>query len=337
MPDSANSNSIRPLHKDLEVMTEVRHFLNVWNSDNETIEQQTSGSTGKPKTIKIPKRKMKNSAQMTGDFFKLKNCESALLCMSPTYIGGKMMIVRSLLFNLTLYVTKVTSNPLQEIHFPIDFVAMVPLQVEETLQNNPEKLNLITYLIIGGAPVSDELIEHLKEYSCQAYSTFGMTETISHIALRNLKSKNEPYRTIGNTEFSTVDDCLVINSEELQLQKLKTTDVVELLDKNSFYWLGRADFTINSGGVKIRPEEVERKIKSKCGITDFIIASLPDQKLGERVVFIGEQSIQNTTLKQHIESVLDKYEQPKEYFFVSSLIQTQAGKIDRNQTIELIK
>lgn len=311
---------------------EVQSFISTWNNESQSITQLSSGSTGPPKAIEIPKWKMEASAKMTGEFLDLNNCESALLCMSTDFIGGKMMVVRSLLFDLTLYVTNVTRNPLKKLSLPIDFVAMVPLQVEETLQENPEKLNYIKHLIIGGAPVSDELIEKIKKFDCNAYSTFGMTETVSHIALRNLKNENEPYRAIGNTILNTEGNCLVIDCEELDIKGLKTTDIVELLDEKSFHWLGRADFVINSGGVKIHPEEVERKVANIIESTDFIISQIEDQKLGSKVVFIGEKYLDTPDLKDKVEKELSKYERPKAYFFISSLIKTASGKIDRNKT-----
>ena len=311
---------------------ELEAFISTWNNDSQSITQLSSGSTGPPKAIEIPKSKMEASAKMTGKLLDLDNCESALLCMSTDYIGGKMMVVRSLMFDLTLYVTDVTRNPLKNLSHAIDFVAMVPLQVEETLQENPEKLNYIKHLIIGGAPVSDELIEKIKKFECNAYSTFGMTETVSHIALRNLKNDSEPYRAIGNTKLSTENDCLVIDCEELEIKGLKTTDIIDLIDEKSFHWLGRADFVINSGGVKIHPEEVERKIANIIDSTDFIIGQIEDQKLGSKVVFIGESYLDTKDLKEKIDKALTKYERPKAYFFISSLIKTPSGKIDRNKT-----
>ncbi|WP_107038625.1 AMP-binding protein [Brumimicrobium mesophilum] len=323
---------IQKLDNVTDNIDDVQNFILAWNDENQSITQLSSGSTGPPKSIKIPKWKMEASAKMTGEFLDLDNCETALLCMSTNFIGGKMMLVRSKLYDLQLYVTNVTRNPLKNLSHKIDFVAMVPLQVEETLQENPEKLNLIKHLIIGGAPVSDELIEKIKKFKCNAYSTFGMTETVSHIALRNLKNDDEPYRAIGNTTFSVENECLTIDSEELKIKGLKTTDIVDLIDEKSFHWLGRADFVINSGGVKIHPEEVERKIANVIGSSDFIISQIEDQKLGSKVVFIGENHLSTAQLKKTIDLVLTKYERPKAYFFISSLIKTPSGKIDRNKT-----
>lgn len=329
--------NIKKIENTVDSLQDVHDFTYLWNDDSQYITQQTSGSTGPPKTIEIPKWKMKASAQMTSSFLGLNNCKSALICMSTKYIGGKMMLVRAILNNLTIYVTNVTSNPLKNLKFPIDFAAMVPLQVETILIENPEKLNLIKYLIIGGAPVSDHLVEKLKDYSCLAYSTFGMTETVSHIALRSLKTINEPYIAIGNTHFSTEDNCLVINSEELKIKALKTTDMVELIDNKSFKWLGRADFVINSGGVKIHPEIVEKKIAKVIHSERFIISKLPDPILGEKVVFIGENELDTADLKTMIEANVEQFERPKEYYFIPSLKKTASGKIDRIKTTQVIQ
>ncbi|RFC54610.1 AMP-binding protein [Brumimicrobium aurantiacum] len=323
---------IENLDPSSNAILEVKQFISQWKNEETSITQFSSGSTGPPKKIDIPKWKMSASAKMTGEFLKLDKCSTALLCMSSQYIGGKMMIVRALEFNLKLLVTEVSSNPLKSINQNIDFVAMVPLQVEETLQHNPEKLNLIKHLIIGGAPVSDELIEKIQNFKCSAYATFGMTETVSHIALKNLKNKDEPYCAIGKTRLSTEEDCLVINNESLGIKDLKTTDIVELIDEKRFHWLGRADFVINSGGVKIHPEKVEQKIAKTIHSTDFIISSIPDQKLGSKVIFIGTTKLNEDDLKVKVENVLDRYECPKSYFFIPSLIKTASGKIDRNKT-----
>lgn len=328
---------IRSLDDSSDSLEEVNAFISAWNNDSQTITQKTSGSTGMPKSIEIPKQKMKASARMTGEFLGLTNCNTSLICMSVNYIGGKMMVVRSLLYGLELYVTKVTKNPLKSIDFSIDFAAMVPLQVEAILNENPEKLDLIKYLIIGGAPVSDRLIQRLSSYSCQAYATFGMTETVSHIALRNLDRLDNPYRAIGNTKFTTEGNQLIISSEELEINHLKTTDIVELKDDKSFYWKGRADFVINSGGVKIHPEEVERKISAVLHSQDFIVSQLPDESLGNKVVFIGENQLNTPDLKEVLKKVLSKYERPKAYFFLSSLKKTASGKVDRLKTTAEIK
>lgn len=315
----------------------VINFILQWNNGKDSINQQTSGSTGKAKTIKLPKWKMQNSAEMTGEKLGLYKMKNALICMNSNYIGSKMMIVRALRYNLDLIVTEVTSNPLKNIDFPIDFAAMVPFQVEEIIRQNPEKLNLIGTLIIGGASVSTQLEQKLKKFNCIAYSTFGMTETVSHIALKDLKIENSPFRVIGNTVLSVQNDCLVISNENLGIEKLKTNDIVELIDEKSFFWKGRADFIINSGGVKINPEVVEEKIKNALLINNFVISSLPDDKLGNAVIFIGEEDLKTNDLQKKIEGIVDVYERPKTYYFIPSLVRTASGKINRLQTLKTIR
>lgn len=313
--------------------TKVKEFLHIWKNDEKNIIQQTSGSTGKPKSIVISKWKMKASAEMTGQYLQLSKCKTALLCMDMQYIGAKMMVVRSLLYQLQLYVVPVNSLPLEHISFHIDFVAMVPYQVEKTLQHHPEKLNLITHLIIGGAPVSEHLRRALKDYSCNTYATFGMTETVSHIALKILKEKNAPYEATGNAIFTIQNDCLVIDSQELKINQLKTNDIVELVDDQHFFWKGRSDFIINSGGVKIHPEIVEQKIQHRFPHAHFIISSQPDVNWGEKVIFIGEFELQSLlNLNEEIEKIVNQYEKPKAYFFVKRLAKTASGKIDRIAT-----
>lgn len=324
------------LTTDPKIADETAGFLKEWGDNKAHIVQQTSGSTGKPKSIEIDKRRMRASAQMTGDFFNLQNKSTALLCISPAYIGGKMMIVRSLEFDLDLYATDISSTPLRNLNHTIDFAAMVPLQVSETLKHHPEKLNLIDHLIIGGAPVSRKLEEALQEVNCSAYSTYGMTETISHVALKKLNNQNSPFQAIGNSTFKVDEGQLIINAPDLEIEDLKTNDIVRLINERSFHWQGRSDFTINSGGVKIHPEIVEQKLSTLFPEERFIIAGIPDEKLGQRVIFIAEDSIEQLVEPSRIEQILDKYEVPKSYFYVPKLARTRSGKRDRLRTLTLI-
>lgn len=323
--------------------TEKKQFLSFLEAfkcpDTTFIVQNTSGSTGKPKAIEIPKWKMEASAKMTGNFLHLSSFRSALLCISPNYIGGKMIAVRSLIFQLKMFLVPVNSRPLQHLDFPIDFAAMVPLQIEETLKHEPEKFNLLRCIIIGGAPLSEKIAQQLQAFDCAFYATFGMTETVSHIALRNLKQENASYVGTGNVSFETEDGCLTISSEELKIERLKTNDVVTLLDTKQFIWKGRADFVINSGGVKIHPEEVEQKIRSVFPSENtFVITSLPDERLGSKVVFVGTKEWEHADrLENKIAEIVAKYERPKAYFFIASIPQTPGGKVDRKATQFLIQ
>ena len=229
-----------------QLITEVNDFIAEWRKPSSTISVNTSGSTGAPKLIELCKSNMVASAQMTGDFFDLKTNQSILLAISPKTIGGMMVIVRAIVLELNLIVTDVSTTPLNALNEPIDFTAMVPIQVKTSLESSPEKFDLI-HSMVGGGPVSKILEDQLKHISPNVYHTFGMTETISHIALKNIKSSDDCYHTLDEVDIKTENDCLVIQSLALGLNRLVTNDIVELKSETSFKWLGRSDFAINSG------------------------------------------------------------------------------------------
>lgn len=317
------------LTENKDTVSDFKGFLDIWNGESNTIRQESSGSTGSPKLIEIPKWRMKASAEMTGDFFELDKMNSSLLCISPKYIGGKMMIVRSVLYNLELTIADVSSNPIKDLTKKMDFAAMVPLQVDTILDETPEKLDLIKYLIIGGAPVSLNLEKRLQSRKCMAFSTYGMTETVSHIALKILDNQNAPFKAIGETSFKENDGELIIHSPQLKIKALYTNDIVELIDEHQFQWRGRKDFVINSGGIKIHPEKLEEKIKNKILEDDFIVSSTSDVTYGEKVIIICEEGIFNKIQQLVNNWCFDRYTKPKEIFIIEKLPLTKSGKIDR--------
>jgi len=271
---------------------------------------------------------------MTGDFFQLDKCHTALLCISPEYIGGKMMLVRAMEYQLTLYTTPVNANPIKELTVPIDFAAMVPLQVQTILDTNPEKLDLIRYLIIGGAPVSKQLEEQLQTSSCIAYSTFGMTETISHIALKRLDNTNAPFVGIGKSTFAEKEGCLVVTSPELDIKDLMTNDVIELISSTSFRWKGRNDNVINTGGVKVYPEQIEQQLSGSFNTEHFFISSKKDERLGECVIAVLlRPKIKKEEFQKACIQLLSKYEQPKELFVAEQFVYLANNKLDRIGTL----
>ncbi|MGB0933860.1 MAG: AMP-binding protein [Lishizhenia sp.] len=312
---------------------ELLHFLEEWNSNKDYIVQYTSGSTGKPKEIRVKKDVMIASALATNNYFDLTEKSKALLCISPKYIGGKMMIVRAIVANMELLVAEISSRCLAYLEQPIDFCAMVPMQAEEQLHLS--QFELIKTLILGGAPVSELLEDRLKLKSTKSYATFGMTETVSHVAVRKLDGKNKPYNAVGDSFFAQNNqNCLVINSPHLGIAKLLTNDVVNLVNSSAFYWKGRADFVINSGGVKIHPEEVERKIKNKRIKENIIVFGWADSKLGSKVQLVVEG--EDIDFSQEWKSDLHPYEIPKNIYFLNRFEYTASGKIDRSATIAKI-
>lgn len=319
-----------------EIISEVKSFLKEWYNDETFIEVKTSGSTGKPTIIKLEKVKMIVSARKTLDFLNIKRGDTALLCLSPSTIAGKMMLVRSILGDLKLIVGPVNSNPLETILEPIDFVAMVPLQLQHTLESNPEKIRPIKSILIGGGPISSNVSSLLKKNDLNVYHTYGMTETISHVAMRKIGTDEEKaFRALPGINFKVKNNQLVIQYPEIGIVELCTTDQVKLLDENSFEWIGRTDFIINSGGKKLNPEEIEGKISTLIGLPYFIFG-LPDDTFGQKVVLFIESTISLNLSKESFYSSLQNYSVPKEIFYIPRFIRTESGKINRIETLKLL-
>ncbi len=314
----------------------IGDFLLDWTSQSTTVTVLTSGSTGKPKKIPLKKNHMVNSASATGNHFGLKAGDTALLCLPSSGIAGKMMLVRAMVLGLELEYVSPSSTPLENCRAEYDFAAMVPLQVESSL----EQLSQIKTLIIGGAPISKALKEKLTTVSTNCYETYGMTETITHIACKKIGTESANYfETLPDVSVSTDDrNCLVINAPTISDTIVITNDIVKLIDETKFHWLGRFDSVINSGGIKIIPEQLEEKllqlIKSR-----FFIAGIPDSKLGQKVVLIVEDiSVFKPGLLQKIKRLdcISKYEVPKEIHFLKSFVETESGKIHRKKTLQQI-
>ena len=305
-------------------------FLLDWLDDKETIQLTTSGTTGTPKVITIKKQSMVHSAIATGNYFNLHPQDKALLCLPARYIAGKMMIVRSMMLGLELDIMVPTSH-LDDLlpHKIYDFVAIVPLQAENSL----EKLHQFKKIIIGGAKVSDDLASKLKEIKSDIYETYGMTETITHIAAKKI---GEAFFNILEHVSITTDDrsCLVIDVPSISDEKVVTNDIVTILNANQFKWIGRYDNVINSGGIKLFPEQIEAKLASKISNRFFIIGQ-PDDILGSRVVLVieGEQFDIDATLFD----TLEKFEKPKEVLFAPEFVETETKKINRVKTLNSIK
>ena len=310
-------------------------FLENWLEESDTIQAQTSGSTGVPKKLELKKEQMKASAKLTNQFFDLQKEDTVLLCLSTNYIAGKMMIVRALVGHLHLIAIEPTSFPI--INEPVKFAAMVPMQVE-TLLSSTEGLatmNYIDKLIIGGSATSALLEAKLQNVSTNCYATYGMTETVSHIALRKINGSDssDEYRALEGVWFEQDErDCLVIHAPHLQTEPFITNDIVKLKNRNCFEWIGRFDNVINSGGVKLFPETIEKKISSFIA-QRFYITSRKDEKLGEKVVLIIESEPFTELKKQQLDiqlnSNLGKFEKPREIIFNPRFEETSTGKVKR--------
>lgn len=335
----------------------VNDFLQEWNSPSETLLVHTSGSTGKPKPMWVEKQRMLNSAHITCDFLGLRPGDSALLCMSLDYIAGKMMVVRSIERKLRLFSVKPSGHPLSDeslakmVEMDFDFVAMVPMQVYNTLQvpQERERLSRIKHLIIGGGAIDDALAEELRSLPGAVWSTYGMTETLSHIALRRLNGEEasewyQPFDSVGVSLNS--EGCLVIDAPLVCSEPLVTNDIAEIKQQETsshssdassslktssphvlFRIKGRKDNVICSGGIKIQIEEVENLLRQHLD-APFLLAKKKDEKFGEIAVLVTESG-DLEGVEAICRQVLPKYWVPRQYLHFDQLPMTETGKPKR--------
>ena len=311
-------------------------FITRWLNFDLKISLKSSGSTGKQKKIKLLKEHMVNSAKATGSYFKLGAGTSALLCVSPKFIAGKMMLVRAMILGWDLHVVAPEKDALTQYDNDYDFAAMVPYQVLHSI----DALNKVKKLIIGGAPISNKLETLLESASTEVFATYGMTETCSHVGIRRINgpAKSNTFSALPNVKFSTDKrGCLEINAPDILGKELVTNDVVDLKTPTSFNWVGRIDNLINSGGVKIIPEELEAKLSSFIDFP-FIITSEKDAQLGERVILVLEVS-EDVIIPDYSEafSVLEKYDRPKKIYTISKFPYTKNSKIKRRAVRKLLR
>ena len=331
----------------------LEDFFSEWNNDSDRVLVHTSGSTGKPKPMMVEKKRMLNSARITCDFLGLKPGDSALLCMSLDYIAGKMVVVRSIERHLHLISVSPSGHPLKDVNKEITFAAMVPMQVYNTLQvsEERERLSRIRHLIIGGGAIDAALEQELQSLpgDIAIWSTYGMTETLSHIALRRINGDepSEWYQPFDSVRISqTEEGCLVIDAPQVCAEPLVTNDIVEIepyiynkVEKLRFRIKGRKDNVICSGGIKIQIEEVETLLKPHLE-KPFMLAKKKDGKFGEIAVLLTEdediKKVEATVrrlLSDESEKSSDhkkyKYWIPKEFRYVEHLPLTETGKPKR--------
>lgn len=308
-------------------------FLQEWFNDSPLLKVHTSGSTGTPKELRVEKERMKNSARLTVSFLGLKSGDSALLCMPLPYIAGKMVVVRSIVAGLDLMTVSPCGRPLENLKEIPDFAAMIPMQVYNSLQHEQDraKLEQIKHLIIGGGAIDDKMAEELKSFPNAVWSTYGMTETLSHIALRRLNGDEASswYTPFDSVNISLSDeDTLVIHAPLVNPEILRTNDIVEISSSGQFRIIGRKDNTINTGGVKVQIEKVESEIKSMIPECNFMITSVKDEKFGEKIVMLLASDTDKHALDNTFQS-MPAYWRPKQILRCNELPLTGTGKPDR--------
>jgi o-succinylbenzoate---CoA ligase len=303
----------------------VGDFILDWFDEKPYIDMLTSGSTGIPKTIRVQKQSMVNSAIATGNYFDLNPGDKVLNCLPVKYVAGKMMFVRSFILGLEMEFVAPSSHPLAKNELTFDFSAMVPLQA----QNSLNQLHVIKKLIVGGAKINAKLEQDLLNLKTDCYETFGMTEAVSHIAAKKVGEK--AFTALEHVSISTDErSCLVITAPSVTENPIVTNDLVEIVAENQFVFLGRMDNIVNSGGIKLIPEQIEAKLANHISQRFFVIG-VPDADLGEKLILVIEGA--KFEFDKTIFDVLDKYEKPKDIVFIEKFKETPNGKIIRRDSL----
>lgn len=321
-------------------------FAEAWLQGQKSFFITTSGSTGTPKEIILSRYQMIASARLTGEFLDLPKGTRALVCLNVNYIAGMMMLVRGLELDWQLTIVNPGSNPLLDVPMmaDFDFVALVPMQLSAILQDERtrERVGELGKVLLGGAPVSEILLRKVQVLKTPVYQSYGMTETVSHVALRRLNGDvpQDDYQVLPGIEFGIdVRDCLYLRGTVTNDELLQTNDLVEITSPTSFHWLGRVDSVINSGGVKISLDKMDRivgKVLREMDIaTEYFCWQELDEKLGQKLVLFmeGSPSFLNTELLlEKISDRVKRYETPKAVYFANQFVRTSTAKIDKIAT-----
>jgi len=323
-------------------------FIRDWLNNVQSFSLHTSGSTGAPKEIRVTSTQMISSARLTAQALGLQAGSTALLCLDPHFIAGKMMLVRSFVCGMKVIAVTPSANVLPNIpDVKIELAAMVPYQIQEILQSGShEKFNNIRLVLAGGAALNEKTKNLLLEQTAGVYATYGMTETISHIALQKVNGKNvdDHFKILPGISVRLDDrDCLVISAHYLS-GEIVTNDIAEIVGNSGFRWLGRWDNVINTGGIKVIPEKTEvviGLILKELGINqEFFLAGLPDEKLGQRVCLIVKGTLTTYQKAEIIEVARKKiqiYAAPRQVHCLEQFHYTPNDKINRLKTVEMLQ
>ena len=314
-----------------ELHAQVQQFLRAWQQDLPFI-FQSSGSTGEPKSFQFTKAQLLTSANASIKALQLDQHTKALVCLPLTSVGGLLQLARAIHANFELFIDLPSSRPLQNFDAAINFISMVPTQLQQSLEHEPLKLAGIEKILIGGAPLEENLIEACNNLSISLIQSYGMTETLSHVALRNISNGvSEAFKAIEGVHFEQAQNCLTIHYPALLDTPLYTNDLVNLIDKEHFEWLGRADFAINSGGMKIIPEQLEKTLSTVLS-HPFFVTAVPDEKWGSVVGLVMEGEAIDLELDWNSLG-LTAAAIPKKIAFIAQFQRTQTLKIKRQETL----
>lgn len=322
------------IDSDATLQSQASLFLEKWNN-NSPFQIKSSGTTGEPQLHTFNKNQLIQSAQASIAALGIDSQIRALLCLPLSSVGGLMLMARSLVGDFELFIQLPKSRPLQYQQEKIDFIAMVPTQLQQSLKFDINQLRNCSKILVGGGQLSPEIIAACQAANLQVWQSYGMTETLSHVALRKVSpTEDRNFKGLPGIQFSSQNGCLVISYPALQEQQIITKDIVNIEQTNCFQWLGRADNAINSGGFKIIPELLENKLQ-KYFNESFYITALPDPKWGEDVVIVFEGT--KLPILPDFEQIgLKKEEIPKKYVLIPVFDRTETQKIKRKETIQFI-
>lgn len=318
-------------------------IIQKWQSKQNIFKLHTSGSTGIAKEIEFTREQIQTSAELTLKSFNLKKGGNFLVCLSPLHVAGFMMIVRAMVNQSNIIFVEPSKNPLQNLAFEdkINFAAFIPYQLQAILDN--KKLDKIEKMIIGGGQISKKLLQSIQQVEPEIYHTYGMTETLTHVAIKRLNGQNpdDYFKALNGIDFKVDESgCLMVNSPICPENYLKTNDIVELIDSKSFKWIGRKDNVINSAGIKINLDQLENKIRSSIqNEINFFLYGKSDGEYGQKLCMAIENPSNKSLedVKTELKNKLFKYEIPKEIIIIDKFEMTSLGKIDKIKTLEKSK
>ncbi|MCF0070086.1 AMP-binding protein [Dyadobacter sp. CY261] len=321
-------------------------FMEKWMQGRDEFVLHTSGSTGMPKPITVTRKQLADSAAMTGQVLSLGTGTRALVCLNVGYIAGLMMLVRGMELDWELTITEPTSNPMAGLDaVDFDFVALVPMQLQAILENpaTKDQAGHLGKILLGGAPVSMSLLALIRALDVPVFQSYGMTETVSHVALKALNGVNRSnsYMFLPGIQFGTDErGCLFVSGAVTNGHKVQTNDLVEI-QGNAFQWIGRVDNVINSGGVKIVLDQADERIA--LVFNDLSISNAffswweADEKLGQKLVLVIEKELPSLTPEQlsaEIRKHVSGYGNPKHIYFAKAFVKTATDKIDKRATFQ---
>ena len=319
---------------------DIQKFQTEFLDTSLTVNLQTSGSTGSPKTIKALKKAMLLSAQRTNNFIGLQPGDTAIICLPIHYIAGKMMVVRAIERQLNIIPLPPVANPLltleaESLPKKTALLAITPQQLHAII-NHPESRNRlchISHTIVGGAAIPPNVEQQIIDLPGNIYATYGMTETLSHIALRKLNGpeRSELFCPLNDISIrKTSDGTLAINDPQTNPCEIITNDLVEIAPNGLFRILGRKDNVVNSGGIKLQLEELEQRLTS-LSVSDYILTYVNHEQYGQALTLLYTGEVNVETINLQINELLSSKSKPKYIFKVNTIPRTQTGKPARNE------